>query len=226
MLTSDKRQFLDPITTISRIILLHFSPEKTKLRIYNHCVILVEDSWIEKTLRNINGDNRGDICVLFPIFIRFIELYLIDNQKKFNIKKNNNSGDVDNLYKYLHKLGEYSICGLQHLQQTYEYDNVVFTLQYFINLVKQELNFEYSDKLLPEHLKELTKNNLLDNTKVQQIWNSDHIVDLTNTFEKCFNAKQSNDNILLESNLKKIYNILDKHDELFKQMIDTDSVFH
>lgn len=79
---SDKRQFLDPISTISRIILLHFSPPKTKIRILDHTVHLVLDNYTEIVYRNLYRDNRADICVLFPIFIRFIELYLLDKQKK------------------------------------------------------------------------------------------------------------------------------------------------
>jgi hypothetical protein len=236
-MSSDKRQFLDPISTISRIILLHFSPPKTKIRILDHTVHLVLDNYTEIVYRNFYRDNRADICVLFPIFIRFIELYLVDKQKKIGRenKKNyfNKSQSIDNLvesqlsqdelcYKYLKKIGEYSVVGLKELQKTYEYDNVVFTIQYFISLIKEGVNCNYSDEILPDHLKELTKNNLVDNAKLQKIWEDAHIIELGKTFESCFEAKKKNDTVLLDSNKTKIINILEKHDELFKKMLGND----
>lgn len=236
-MSSDKRQFLDPISTISRIILLYFSPPKTKIRILDHTVHLVLDNYTEIVYRNLYRDNRADICVLFPIFIRFIELYLVDKQKKIGreTKKNyfNKSQSIDDLlesqltqdelcYKYLKKIGEYSVIGLKELQKTYEYDNVVFTIQYFISLIKEGVNCNYSDEILPVHLKELTKNNLVDNVKLQKIWEDTHIIELGKTFESCFEAKKKNDTVLLDSNKTKIINMLEKHDELFKKMLGND----
>jgi hypothetical protein len=236
-MSSDKRQFLDPISTISKIILLHFYPSKTKIRILDHTVQLVPDNYAELVYRNFYRDNRGDVCVLFPIFVRFIELYLIDKQKKIgrDNKKSlfGKSQSIDNLsesqlthdelcYKYLKKIGEYSVIGLKALQKTYEYDNVVFTMQYFISLIKEGINCNYSDDFLPEHLKEITKNNLLDNAKLQKIWEDSHIIELGKTFESCFEAKGKNDNVLLDSNKIKIMNILEIHDNLFKKMLGND----
>jgi hypothetical protein len=233
-MSTDKRQFLDPISTISKIILLHFSPHNTKIRILDHTVQLVEDSLTEKIYRTVYyRDNRNDICVLYPIFVRYIELYLIDKHSKLGDKQidinNINEIQESNMtleeisYKYLRRLGEYATYGIKELQRTYDYDNVVFTLQYYIELIKQGINNQYSDDSLPEHLKELTKNNLLDDTKVQKIWEDSHIIELGKTFETCFEAEKKNDMIILESNKKKIINILEKHDEVFKKMLGTDS---
>lgn len=238
-MSTDKRQFLDPISTISRIILLHFSPTNTKIRILDHTVQLVEDSLTEKIYRTVYyRDNRSDICVLYPIFVRYIELYLIEKQKKLGLKNDQRnymgkSRSVEELaessmtleeisYKYLKKIGEYAILGIKGLQKTYDYDNVVFTLQYFISLIREGINNQYTDDVLPEHLKELTKNNLLDDTKVQKIWEDAHIIELGKAFETCFEAEKRNDVIILESNKKKILNILEKHDEMFKKMLGTD----
>jgi hypothetical protein len=241
-MSTDKRQFLDPISTISRIILLHFSPTNTKIRILDHTVQLVEDSLTEKIYRTVYyRDNRSDICVLYPIFVRYIELYLIEKQKKLGLKNDQRnymgkSRSVEELvesnmtleeisYKYLKKLGDYAILGIKGLQRTYDYDNVVFTLQYFISLIREGINNQYTDDALPEHLKELTKNNLLDDTKVQKIWEDAHIIELGKAFETCFEAEKRNDEIILESNKKKILNILEKHDEMFKKMLGTDGSF-
>jgi hypothetical protein len=237
-MSSDKRQFLDPISTIGRIILLHFSPPKTKLRILDHTVQLVEDSYLELVTRNWYRDNRGDISALYPIFIRYINLYLIEKQKKLEIKNINQNFDgkkksvdttpnseltqEENSYKYLKKLGEYSIIGIKELQKTYNYDNVVFALQYYITLIKSGVNDSFSEEMLPDHLRELMKNNLFDDGKVQKIWEDVHIIELGKAFETCFEAEKNNDSIILDSNKTKIINILNKHDEIFKKIFGTD----
>jgi hypothetical protein len=251
MSSTDKRQFLDPISTISRIILLHFSPPKTKIRITDHTVQLTESSyhWLveattphwfaEATTRKWNGDSRNDICYLYPIFVRFIELYLLEKQKKALVKGSNKSALVkigsmeglnesklfpeDTCYKYLKKIAEYAVAGMTKLQKTYGYDNASFTIQYFITLLKEGIDCKYTtEDSLPEPLRELTKNNLLDDNKVQKIWEDSHIIDLGRTFEQCFKAEKNNDQMLLNANKKKIMDILDAHDFDFKKMLGTD----
>ena len=244
--TSDKRQFLDPISTISRIILLHFSPPKTKIRIADHTVQLLDNThnyhWVvEAATRKLHGDSRNDICFLYPIFVRFIELYLLEKQKKSSLRaesksiskvasndglnesKYSNSNIEDICYKYLKKLAEYAILGMIELQKTYGYDNASFTIQYFITLLRDGIECKYTTEIsLPAPLKELTKNNLLDDTKVQKIWDDSHIVELGKTFEQCFKAEKSNDHLLLSANKRKIMDILDAHDQEFKKMLGTD----
>lgn len=259
-MSSDKRQFLDPISTVGRIILLYFSTPKTKIRISNHTVQLLENhtntqtdntddlasnltnnitSFVSSISRTFNRDSRADICVLYPIFVRYIELYLTDKQKKLeespndkrsHFGKSRSSDDMidssasknASCYKYLKKLGEYAIIGMKELQKTYGQDNASLTLQYYICLIKEGISGEYSENSLPDHLKELTKNNLLDDSKVQRIWEDVHIIELGKTFELCFKARENNDIIMLDANKNKILNILDKHDEMFKKMIGTD----
>jgi hypothetical protein len=251
MSSTDKRQFLDPISTISRIILLHFSPPKTKIRITDHTVQLTDGPyhWLieattphwfaEATTRKIKGDSRNDICYLYPIFVRFIELYLLEKHKKSLEKGSNKSALVkvastdglneskmfpeDTCYKYLKKLAEYAIVGMTKLQKTYGYDNASFTIQYFILLLKDGIKCEYTTEYsLPESLRELTKNNLLDDTKVQKIWEDSHLIDLGRTFEQCFKAEKNNDPTLLSANKKKIMDILDARDSEFRKMLGTD----
>ena len=143
MTSHDKRQFLDPISSISTIILLHFSPAGTKISINDHKVQIPEyTNWmLESLYRRVNHDSRNDICYLYPIFVRFIELYLMEKQKKIILKSDNKplsrSADwapdaklnqEEICYKYLKKLGEYAIKGMIELQKTYGYDNASFTL--------------------------------------------------------------------------------------------------
>jgi hypothetical protein len=226
-MSSDKRQFLDPISTISKIILLHFYPQNTKLRILDHTVQLVGDSYMDIVTRNWYKDNRGDVCFLYPIFIRYIKLYLIEKQKKsgkscLTDKQDSELSQEELALKYLKKIAEYSIFGMQELQKTYGYDNVVFTLQYFISLMKSGINNNFNDELLPDNLKELSKNNLLDDSKVLNIWEDAHVIELGRTFEACFNAENKKDQLILNSNKKKIMDILEIHDGIFKKMLESD----
>jgi hypothetical protein len=170
-MSSDKRQFLDPISTVGRIVLLHFSNSKTKIRIVNHAVQLIENpqtlatdpsddfgskftsgfsTMVSSMSRTYYGDSRADISVLYPIFVRYIELYLVEKQqhvdtpvidKKDNLKKNKSIDEMSDsglshnalCYKYLKKIGEYSIIGMKELQKTYGQDNATFALQYYID---------------------------------------------------------------------------------------------
>lgn len=245
---SDKQQFLDPISTVGRIILLFFSTPKTKIRIFNHAVQLIENvytddqtnvsssftnnisSLVSSVSRKMYGDSRADISVLYPIFVRYIELYLVEKYKKADASKVNTINEISELeitqdtlcYKYLKKLAEYAIVGMKELQKTYGRDNATFTLQYYIDLLKQGINNDYSEESLPENLKELTKHNLIDDSKIQRIWDDTHIIELGKTFENCFKAKITNDNVLLNANKNKILNLLDNHDEIFREKINTD----
>jgi hypothetical protein len=223
----DKRQFLDPISTISKIILLHFHKPKTRIRITDHVIELIEyddtvyhygvipESVVSAISRTICKDSRNDICVLLPVFIRFIELYLLEKEKV-----------NDECYKYLVKLGEYAIVGMRELQKTYGYDNASFTLQYYISLLREGIDKKYTKNSLPEHLRDLTSNNLLDDKKVRSIWIDEHIIQLGQTFEKYFNAENDVESpmkqILLSSNKDIIMKMLEYHDSEFKKMLETD----
>ncbi|ATZ80376.1 hypothetical protein BMW23_0318 [Bodo saltans virus] len=215
MSQNGKKQFLDPISTISKIILLHFSHSNTKLRIIDHTVQLVDNTMVESITRRWYGDSRNDMCALYPIFVRFVELYIIEKQKNTNF-------DNCECYESLKKIGQYAIVGLKELQKTYGYDNAVFTLQFYINLIESGIDKKYTEKILPVNLRELTKNNLIDDSKIQKIWEDSHIIELGKTFENCFNAEKTNDKILLSGNIKKIMDILEMHDKEFKKLIGPD----
>jgi hypothetical protein len=214
MIAQDKQQFLDPITTISRITLLHFCPHGTKISICGNTIKIndyVQWPIYNSLMRKVYSDSRNDICYLYPTFVRFIELYLLEKQK-------NN----ETCYKYLKKLAEFAIKGLIELQKTYGYDNVSFTIQFYITLLKDSIESRYSVSSLPEPLKELTKHNLLDDHKVQKIWDDGHIIELSKTFEQCFVAEENGDHLLLNANKRKILDILEAHDQEFRKILGTD----
>ena len=83
-----KRQFLDPIGAGCRFVLLKLHEPNTKIRITDHTVQLVSDHPLERYFYRpwIYRDSREDIAALYPVIVRFIELYLIP-------KKNTSSSE-------------------------------------------------------------------------------------------------------------------------------------
>jgi hypothetical protein len=228
-----KRQFLDPIGACSRIILLHFSDPGTKLRIDDHRLQLVHDTWWEKIVgRKYYQDSKDDMCVLFSIIVRYIELYLLPNKKNPQkqssfLKRNLSSSDISetentyiNCYDDLKKLAEYMQLGITDLQKTYGFNNAVFTLQYFNNLLSEAMNSNYNaELLLPVHLQKHTNYNLLDVSKIKKLWTDTDIIILRKHFTACFDARLNMDIRNLNASKTAIISILDSHDEEFKNMI-------
>jgi hypothetical protein len=68
---------LDPIGAGCRFVLLKLGEPNTKIRIVDHTVQLIPNSILEPALRRWYGDSREDIFALYPVIVRFIELYLI-----------------------------------------------------------------------------------------------------------------------------------------------------
>lgn len=79
---TSKRQFLDPIGSGCRLILLKFSEPNTKIRIFNHAIQLTQESKLERYVyRPLWRDSRDDMCAIYPMIVRFIELYLLEKKK-------------------------------------------------------------------------------------------------------------------------------------------------
>lgn len=277
---TSKRQFLDPIGAGCRLILLYFSEPKTKIRIIDHAIQLVPDSWSESLVwrKIVYKDSRDDLHVLFPPIVRFIELYLIERKNRAKLdtpvigpvssslhppallmnslfdqtdtpltktpdmssKDRDNDGEKTvssrvsvetnhsmlnkNCYECLKKLAEYMILGLSSLEKTYGYDNATFTCKYFSNLLRAGINETYNSDMLPEGLKDLTVHNLLDVSKIKNLWNDADIITLLGFFEKCFEAHENDDYKAVEGNKAAIEALLNKADEEFRAIINsTDS---
>jgi hypothetical protein len=269
-----KRQFLDPIGAGCRFVLLKSYEPKAKLRITDHTVQVVPDSILEKLIYRpwIYGDSREDISALYPVIVRFIELYFnikktnkqesstkqkkkqyndydmdfynniidiesniydnytntdidtdiesdlnnINNEHNIN-ESNNNCNDV---YDALKTIALYMIEGMEELEKTYEFGNAVFSLQYYINLLKSAINETYTQDMLPIHLKDFTSQNFLDNDKIKSLWKDNDIIQLARLISLCF----SKDN--KTATCEKVYRaaiitMLDERDNIFKQMISS-----
>jgi hypothetical protein len=230
---SSKRQFLDPIGAGCRLILLYFPDPSTKIRISDHTIQLVSNDYTEKLIYRpwIYGDSRDDICVLYPAIIRFIELYLIE-KKQNDISSENvdekqtieHAQSNEKCHESLGKMAKYVICGLSCLEKTYGYDNATFNLHYFSNLLAVGVNGTYSNDRLPVHLKDSMSQNLLDVSKIKNIWSNALIIQLVELFEKCFDAHKNESIELLNGFKAAIHVILTAREEEFKKIVlSTDS---
>jgi len=220
-----KQQLLDPLGTGCRIILLYFAQPNTKLRINNHIVQLTDNTiWETFFYRRYNYDSREDINVLFPMIIRYIELFLPQKMNKKNIKsiiKATESNDeievnFEQCRTHLENLAKYMIKGINVLQKTYIDGNVVHALQYYVLLLINAIENKYTRQLIAPHLIETLDDNLLDINKIKNMWTIESIVELSNEFDKCFNNQNET---MLKASLNKIITILDKQDMTFNELI-------
>jgi len=204
-----KKKFLCPITTSCRLIMLYFCPVGTKIRIVDHTIQLVHDTYYERLFnRKIYGDSRNDLCVLFPVMIRFIELYLIGREP-----------DDTKYHNSIVQFTRYLIMGIDKLASTYEFDNVVFVLKYFANLLRAGIDGTYNREMLPPHLLKPLDNNLLDISKVKNLWDDKTIIELTELFIRCFNAYDEADTKKMKVYSAAISEMLNSKDIEFKEII-------
>src|SRR5688572_5799720 len=81
---SSKKQLIDPLGAICRLILLNFKTIGTKIRIKNHAVILQDPSYTQGTTRFLSGDGREDISELLISIVRMIKWYVIPASHEVN----------------------------------------------------------------------------------------------------------------------------------------------
>ena len=259
---TSKRQFLDPIGAGCRLILLYFSEPRTKIRIHDHAIQLVPETVYERAIwrKFVYQDSRSDLHVLYPMIVRFIELYLIERKHrsktgtpmlapsippktlsvlddseglfdqtdmtyiKSPVVRSEPEGYSKSCYECLKKLAEYIICGLTELEKTYGYDNATFTCKYYSNLLRAGINETYNVDMLPADLKDLTAHNLLDVSKIKNLWKDSDIITLLGFFEKCFEAHRTGDNKAIDGNKAAIEALLNRADEEFRKIVNsTDS---
>ena len=150
-MADDKSYIIDPLTSLCKVALLHFMPEKTKLAISHHVLYVQGYSYYQWLERKINRDSRIDISNLNTPLIKAIKWYILDGEEKALMDK-----EMANSIKII---AHFAILGLTKLQYT-TYNNditIKIILQYFINLLNDALNNEWKD----ENCVKMDSNNIL-----------------------------------------------------------------
>lgn len=204
----DKTFIIDPLTTLCKVALLHFFPEKTKLAISHH-VLCIQDyscyQWIE---RMKNGDSRIDISHLNTPLIKAIHWYIIDSPSRVQL---------DNAtLNSIKTIASYAIMGLIKLQNcTYQTDlTIKIILQYFINMLRDALNNYWNED---ECVKMENQNNNILTDKIKNSFEC-HIINSIATMLLDANQpdKSADDiNVLIDCAHKLLIN----RDNLFVKMM-------
>jgi hypothetical protein len=184
---SVKKQLLDPLGTICKLISLNFSEINTKISIHNHVLTLHRPNNLQSVVRIINGDGRENISELFYIIVKVIKWYLSGNIDENEPEENwTHIARSDELKKII----TYVCYALRRLQETYEYGNVILAIQFYINILEDSIHGYYNDNKLPNYIidKEKEFENLLDYEKLKNFWDYKKLKRICDLYDNCFSV--------------------------------------
>jgi hypothetical protein len=123
----EKTQIIDPLSAIIRLVINGYKPIGTKICVFDNKIALQEPSYIQGSLRTINGDNKEDLHFLLePIKNACDRSLLISNDTK------------KNQIKYLFTKAKF---GLVNLKTTYQdYPLIARCIELYIKYL--DLNLE------------------------------------------------------------------------------------
>lgn len=128
----DKKEILEPLSCLFRIIIYSFKQDGTKISILNNGIIYNEPNPAQGAIRFINGDAREDLHNLYSPILKGIEWYKITN---------------DN-YKYIFTK---SIDGINKLKTVYDKNSIIYhTLELYYNLLNNHITNTKNPNKLPE----------------------------------------------------------------------------
>jgi hypothetical protein len=73
-----KKQLLDPLSTMVKLIQLNFRANQTKISIHDHVLILQDPTGYQWAVRWYNGDGRENIGELYYAIVRLIKWFMIN----------------------------------------------------------------------------------------------------------------------------------------------------
>ncbi len=174
-----KKQLLDPISTLCKIIELYFCDVNTKISIQNHILLIQKPCNYQFFIRAMNGDGKENVSELFNALVRVIKWYVLpcaDGDEDWIVI--NKSGMVKRLLLYACR-------ALKKLQKTYEYGNVILAIQFYINIVNDALDGGSVENKLPDCFG-LDDDTLLDFGKIRDFWNLDKLRRVCDVYDNCF----------------------------------------
>lgn len=220
-----KRQILDPLGTMCKLVSLIFYEIKTKISIQNHIIhICKPDKYhYQSVTRFINGDGKENISELYYVIIRLIKWYILPSEEpeyeEMNYIEISKSDEFKRLIKYMCE-------ALRKLQYTYESGNVVLSLQFLINIVEEALIGKNIDNKLPKCLctKDTEYETLIDYEKMKNLWEIKTLKDICELYDKCYELEAEdlpvkNKQTLIENYLRAINSILEITDNKFQNLV-------
>jgi len=204
---STKKQPIDPIDAMCRISLLNFKGINTKIGIGGHAVNIQDPSALQSLMRTYYGDGKEDLFELFYLVTHLIAWFLVpmgtENLTHQNKHLVTDDDDLDEPIKIekkldprfledLRKMVKYMCLGLEKLQNTYKFGNVVLTIQYYVNLLEDGLNGTFDTRKLPKCLIDDLWIDSPLKTKVTELWDFERLHRVCSVFDDCFAESNKN----------------------------------
>lgn len=234
IIMTSKKQPIDPICALCRIISLNFKDLYTKIGINGHAINIQEPSSIQSILRIYYGDNREDVFELFYLSTHLLAWFLVPTYNKLETKQDVNDLEpvkIQTKQKYqiderfvgeLRKMIVYMCIGLERLQDTYKTGNVVLALQYYINLLRDGLEGKFNLDRIPRCLLEDLDIDTNMKTKIISMWNYERLHVVCDLYDNCFSELKKNMNKktdIIDGYLLSIDSILSVYEREFKTQL-------
>jgi hypothetical protein len=236
---STKKQLLDPLGSMCKLIALKFKKLNTKISIIDHVVSLDEPKKIlgvevQGAKRWWYDQEQADIAELYYVIIRLIKWYIIAEDQTENNSEESQQ-DEDDIVKSdeLLTMVDYLCIALSKLQKTYYKSGlVIFALQFFINLLREALEGNMTLEILEKRrlpmviLKDEEEyDNLIDYDKLKKLWKLSRLKKIYELYNDCFKVKYDKEipketkKALIEGYLTGITSTLDIVDKDFQILI-------
>lgn len=228
---TSKKQPIDPICALCRIVSLNFKDIHTKIGINGHAINIQEPCSSQSIMRLYYGDNREDVFELFYLITHLIAWFLVPSYPRGDKDTINNSDMVvvppkkqldEKFVAELKKMIGYMCVGLTRLQDTYKYGNVVLALQYYINLMRDGLAGTFSLERLPACLLEDLDIDTNMKTKIISMWDYNRLHIVCDLYDNCFSELKKNLNKktdIIDGYLLSIDSILSVYEKEFKTQL-------
>lgn len=209
-MNDDKFYIVDPLTTLCKLSLLTYMPERTRLSINHHVLHIQEYNYLQWMERMKNGDNRFDVSNLNMPITKVIQWYLL-SETNIDPKIINN----------IKIIATYAVNGLRKLQmETYEKDKaMIIILQHFINQLSDALNNTWDENRMAKT--DSDTNNIISD-KIKNGYNLHTIDSIASIIQKVDNMTDQRDILVLTESAHKI--LMNRDEEFVKLMKEINTV--
>jgi hypothetical protein len=240
-----KKQLLDPIGTMCKLVGLNFTKVNTKIKIHNHILNLDKPDNFQFFMRWCDGDGKDNISELYHVITRIIKWYIVEVKKSSSStseiipytststststssSSNTKSLELAKCPEFI-KMINYLCDAFSKLENTYKFGNVVLAIRFYINILQDAIHGKFNDDHLPKCVLETDGEytNLLDYDKIKNLWDTTKIKRVCDLYDSCFEVEKNQDgnddeikDALIEGYLRSIDAILTVTDKEFQKLI-------